>query len=153
MKNPLARPILAAAAASIVTAALGLAWAAAPEPVAPEDSPLAHMVYFTLKDDSEAHRQKLVDACEKYLSGHDGTLGFAAGPIAGELDREVNDRDFDVALLIIFETRAAQDKYQEAPRHLKFIEENSATWAKVRVFDSYLTAMSHARGESKPGGR
>jgi hypothetical protein len=39
-------------------------------------------------------------------------------------------------LHVVFENRAAHDAYQTAPRHLKFIEENKATWKKVRVFDS-----------------
>ena len=98
---------------------------------------LVHNVYFTLKDDSADAQQKLVAACNKYLTGHDGTVFFAAGPLAGELKREVNDRDFHIGLLVVFESKAAHDKYQVHERHLKFIEENKPNWKKVRVFDSY----------------
>ena len=52
----------------------------------------------------------------------------------------VNDRDFDVALHVVFDTPANQDIYQTAPMHLKFIEEEKANWAKVRVFDSMVEA-------------
>ena len=97
---------------------------------------IGHMVYFKLKDGSPAARQKLVDACTKYLSNHEGTVFFAAGPIAEEFNREVNDREWDVALHVVFANKAAHDKYQDHPEHLKFIDENKATWAKVRVFDS-----------------
>lgn len=103
------------------------------------DARLAHMVYFKLKDNSPAAKQKLVAACDKYLSGHEGTIFYAAGVLADDLARDVNDRDFDVSLHLIFENKAAHDKYQEHPRHLKFIEENKDNWAKVRVFDSYLS--------------
>jgi hypothetical protein len=48
----------------------------------------------------------------------------------------VNDRDFDVALLIVFDSRAAHDAYQTAERHQRFIADNATTWAKVRVFDA-----------------
>jgi quinol monooxygenase YgiN len=51
----------------------------------------------------------------------------------------VNDLDYDVALHIVFKNKAAHDKYQDAPRHQKFIDENKALWAKVRVFDSNLS--------------
>ncbi len=51
-------------------------------------------------------------------------------------DRPVNDRDFDIALQTVFRDRAAHDAYQVAPRHKQFIAENSAMWAKVRVFDA-----------------
>jgi len=101
---------------------------------------LAHMVYFKLNDSSGANRAKLVAACKAFLSGHAGSVYFAAGTLAGDLNREVNDRDFDVSLHIVFVNKEAHDKYQQHPRHLKFIEENKENWAKVRVFDSYLSA-------------
>jgi hypothetical protein len=97
---------------------------------------LAHNVYFTLKDRSESSVQQLVAACKKYLVGHPGIVFFACGTLEKELSRPVNDRDFDVSLHIVFETRAAHDAYQDAPRHHSFVAENHATWAKVRVFDS-----------------
>jgi len=103
---------------------------------AADDGPmLAHMVYFTLKDKSGPARDKLVAACKKYLNKHAGTVFFAAGNIA-DLKREVNDRDFDVALHIVFQNRAAHDQYQTAKRHVQFIDENKDNWTKVRVFDS-----------------
>jgi|SRR6516225_9590363 hypothetical protein len=99
---------------------------------------LAHNVYFTLRDRSPEARVRLLDSCRHKLSGHPGTLLFAVGTRAAELTRPVNDRDFDVGLHIVFETKAAHDAYQESPRHVRFIEENRDTWQKVRVFDSLL---------------
>lgn len=96
---------------------------------------LAHNVYFSLHDSSPEARRKLVDACHKYLADHPGTVFYACGTVA-DLDRDVNDRDWDVGLHIVFQDRAAHDQYQSAPLHLKFIEENKAAWKKVRVFDS-----------------
>ena len=101
---------------------------------------LAHCVYFSLVDNSAAAKAKLVAACRKYLTKHPGTVFFAAGTLAGELDRPVNDRDFDVALQVVFDTKDSHDKYQTAERHLAFIGENKANWAKVRVFDAYVEA-------------
>jgi hypothetical protein len=97
---------------------------------------LAHNVYFALHDSSDAATARLVAACKKYLAGHPGTVFFACGTRARDFVRPVNDRDFDVSLHIIFESQAAHDAYQAAPRHEQFIEENKATWKKVRVFDS-----------------
>jgi hypothetical protein len=99
---------------------------------------LAHNVYFTLKDRSAAAKAKLVAACKKYLTGHPGEVFFAAGTLCEELDRPVNDRQFDVALHVIFESKAHQDAYQTAPRHLEFIQEGKPNWATVRVFDSVV---------------
>jgi len=101
-------------------------------------SMVAHMVFFTLNDGSDAAKTKLVEACRTHLKGHAGEVFFAAGVLAGDLRREVNVTDFDVSLHIVFKTKEDQDRYQTAPRHLKFIEENRDNWAKVRVFDSYV---------------
>lgn len=100
---------------------------------------LAHMVFFTLKDGTPQNREKLVAACKKYLTGHPGTVYFSAGTRAADLDREVNDKEFDVALHVVFKDKASHDQYQDAPKHLQFISENKDSWAKVRVFDSYVT--------------
>lgn len=105
------------------------------------ESAIAHNVYFALKDNSADAKKKLVAACKKYLSRHPGTVFFAAGTLAEELNRPVNDRDFDVALHIVFKNKAAHDKYQDADRHIKFIEENKDNWKKVRVFDSVVEAV------------
>ncbi|NUQ65114.1 MAG: Dabb family protein [Pirellulales bacterium] len=104
---------------------------------------LSHDVYFSLTDNSPQAKETLVAACKKYLSGHPGTIWFAAGPLGEEFQRDVNDRDFDVALHLVFKNKAAHDQYATAERHLKFIEENKANWKKVRVFDSYVAVSSH----------
>jgi hypothetical protein len=97
---------------------------------------IVHNVFFTLFDTSAAARQKLVEACRKYLSGHPGEVYFSAGVLCDALARPVNDRKFDVGLHVVFSSMADHDAYQQDPRHLRFIEENKATWKKVRVFDS-----------------
>jgi Stress responsive A/B Barrel Domain len=99
---------------------------------------VAHMVYFSLKDSSPEAKQKLVAACKKYLTKHPGELYFAAGVRAEDFKREVNDKDFDVSLHIVFKDKAAHDAYAVAKRHLEFIEEQKGNWAKVRVLDSYV---------------
>ena len=106
---------------------------------------LGHMVFFTLKDRTEENRTKLVDLCNKFLNGHDGTLYYSAGSLADDLKRDVNDREFDVALHLVFKDKASYEVYATAPRHLEFIDQGKAMWAKVRVFDSYVTAPEPAK--------
>ena len=105
---------------------------------AEEEAMLGHMVYFTLKDSTPENRQKLVDACQKYLKDHPGTAFFAAGAIAEEFAREVNVRDWDVALQLVFKNKKAHDEYQDHPRHQQFIAENKEGWKTVKVFDAYV---------------
>jgi hypothetical protein len=105
---------------------------------AEEDPEIGHMVYFKLKDNSAEAKKKLVAACKKYLKKHEGVVYFSAGVIAKEFNREVNDTKWDVALHLVFKNKKAHDKYQDAPDHLKFIEENKDNWEGVRVFDSAI---------------
>lgn len=113
---------------------------------------LAHDVFFTLKDRSPEAKANLVAACKKYLTGHPGTVWFAVGPLAEEFNRDVNDRQFDVALHLVFKDKAAHDQYAKAERHMKFIEEMEATWEKVRVFDSYVDGFDHGTVSMTPEG-
>ncbi|UCG59551.1 MAG: Dabb family protein [Phycisphaerales bacterium] len=99
---------------------------------------LAHNVYFTLNDNSAAARAKLAEDCYKYLSKHPGVTFFAAGDIVESHNRDVNVRDWDVGVHIVFKSKEHHDLYQQAPDHHKFIEENKQNWKAVRVFDTYI---------------
>jgi hypothetical protein len=66
-----------------------------------KSAPLAHIVFFTLVESNDDNRSKLVDGCKKYLDGHEGTLYFKVGVNAPQYAREVNDRDYDVALHLV----------------------------------------------------
>lgn len=99
---------------------------------------LAHNVFFSLKESNDKNRAHLMEECQKYLANHEGTVYFAAGTVVADLDRPVNDRDWDVGLHLVFQDRECHDKYQVAKTHLEFIERNKDSWSKVRVFDSYV---------------
>ena len=114
---------------------------------------LSHDVYFTLHDASPAAKNQLVVACKKYLADHPGVVWFDAGVRVPDLQREVNDQDFDVALHVVFQDKASHDRYQTAPRHLQFIEESREQWKKVRVFDSWVTPVFHPTAPAKAEGK
>lgn len=99
---------------------------------------LVHDVYFTLNDNSETAKSKLVEDCYKYLSSHPGIVFFAAGQIVESHQRDVNVRDWQVSLHIVFKNKDYHDQYQSAPDHHKFIEQNKDNWKSVRVFDSFI---------------
>ena len=121
----------------LVLASLSLALTPA-SPAAEPGRVLAHDVYFTLRDASPEAKQKLVEACRRHLTGHEGTVFFAAGVRADDMAREVNDKGYDVSLHVYFRDKAAHDTYQEHPRHKQFIAEMNANWKAVRVFDSWV---------------
>lgn len=114
--------------------------ASVPAPLAAEAKAprLAHSVFFALKDNSEAAKETLLAACQGLFAGNPDITFFATGGPAHDLQRPVNDRDFDVSVLVVFKDKVAHDRFQENQRHLKLIEEHKGNWKKVRVFDSYL---------------
>jgi hypothetical protein len=101
---------------------------------------LAHMVFFALKDHSKESREKFLASCQKCLADHEGTVYFSVGTIAEDKDVEepVSVKDFDVALHVVFESKAAKAKYLASERHKQFVDENRESFAGVRVFDSFL---------------
>jgi hypothetical protein len=103
-----------------------------------EEANIGHMVFFQLTDNSDAAKEKLVAACKKYLKNHEGVLYFSAGARGKQFDREVNAKDWDVALHLVFKNKAAHDKYAVHAEHIKFIDENKANWKSVKVYDSEI---------------
>ena len=98
---------------------------------------LAHMVFFTLSDPSDAQRDAFLADCNKYLSDHPGTVHFSVGTRAEHYARPVNDADFDVALVLVFATDEDHAKYQESERHQQFLAAQLKNCSKVRVFDAW----------------
>lgn len=99
---------------------------------------VSHDVYFSLKDASSKAKKKFLALGKKYLTDHPGAVCFAMGSLVEEMKREVNDRDFDVALHLIFKDKAALDQYAVSERHQTFLKEARDTWKKIRVFDSFV---------------
>jgi hypothetical protein len=103
-----------------------------------DDPAVAHMVFFELKEKSAENKQKLVDACYKYLKDHEGVLYFSAGGRAEDIKEGPSAKDWDVALNIIFKDKKSLETYAKHAQHLKFIAENKDGWKGVKVYDSYI---------------
>lgn len=128
--------------AALLTLISLVALQAASRPAATAGPQLAHMVFFELKDHSPEARARFVASCQKYLGGHEGTVYFSVGTIAEDVvEPGVSVRDFDVALHLVFDGKESEAKYLKAARHTQFVEENKESFAKVRVFDTYLAPV------------
>lgn len=109
---------------------------------------IGHMVYFKLKDASPEARKKFVDSCDTLLSDHEGTIYYSTGVLADGFKGGANDREWDVALHLVFDSKTSHDKYQVSEKHKKFVGDNKANMEKVRVFDS-----EHDAKKVKAGGK
>lgn len=99
---------------------------------------LAHMVYFSLIDDSPAACQSIIDSANELLSDIDGVEFLGIGTLVPDLQRPVNVRDLQIGIHVVFRDRAAHDAYQVHPQHQKFINDNKDNWKLARVFDCTL---------------
>ncbi|MBV8233712.1 MAG: Dabb family protein [Planctomycetaceae bacterium] len=108
------------------------------------------MVFFTLKDHCPEVRQRRVASCPEHLSGHEGTVSFSVGTIDGEVVEPVSDRDFDLALHLLFENKAAIAAYQKRARHQRFIEEGK--WRSGKEFLNRGGSSRWASGVRTRGG-
>jgi stress responsive alpha/beta barrel protein len=94
-----------------------------------------HHVFFYLKNPaSTADRDKLVEGLKK-LSKVKTIKSFHIGKPA-DTHRDVVERGYNISWMLHFANPADQESYQTDPIHLKFIEENSALWQKVVVYDT-----------------
>lgn len=112
---------------------------------------VSHDVYFVLADDSPKTETTLIAYCYKYLTDHRGLVVFSVGPRAKDMEGDLNDRDFDVALHLVFLNKAALNAYAKSERHQQFVEEAKSLWSKVRVCDSYAAPDPHHRLSADSG--
>ncbi len=94
-----------------------------------------HHVYFWLKNPGSKEDKASLIAGLQRLSKAASIKDFHIGQPAGT-DRDVIDSSYAVSWLLLFATAAAQASYQTDPIHLQFVEECSALWSKVVVYDS-----------------
>lgn len=100
------------------------------------DKNFTHVVYFYLNNpDNPEDRAAFENSLKKFL---DNSL-YAETKFIGipaETPRDVVDNSYTYSLILSFPSKEIQDKYQEEPAHLVFIEESSHLWKKVQVYDS-----------------
>jgi hypothetical protein len=97
---------------------------------------LAHHVYFWLKNpDSAEDRKKLIQGL-KTLGKIETVRQIHIGVPAATEKRDVVDNSYSASELLFFDDLAGQNVYQEHPIHKKFVEDCSALWTKVIVYDS-----------------
>ncbi len=102
----------------------------------PAKKMLLHHVFFWLKNPASAEdRNKLIEGL-RTLSKIDSVRELHIGVPADTEKRPVVENSYSVSELMFFDDTPGQATYQEHPIHKKFVEDHSALWEKVVVFDS-----------------
>ncbi|HEY2837540.1 MAG TPA: Dabb family protein [Pirellulales bacterium] len=137
------KKLIALLSLSLFAFSFAIAWQAriAKSDDAKEQKNLSHNIYFSLADPTPENKQRLIEACNKYLAPHPGVLYFATGTICEEKGMFA-DRDYDVALVMTFKDRKALGVYARTPEHQRFVAETTPLFKKVRIFDADVTRVA-----------
>jgi hypothetical protein len=126
------RTMIGGAAGLAGVAAAGSALAQAP---ALPGRVFVHHVYFWLKDPADPQAREALIAGLRTLTGVPEVLWSHIG-LPAESERGVVDDSYSVSWLVFLADKAAEDRYQVDPIHLKFVEDCSALWERVVVYDT-----------------
>ncbi len=100
------------------------------------DHHFSHVVYFWLKNpDSSQDRKAFLTSLKNFMEKSNYAKTKFIGEPAGT-SRDVVDGSFTYSLILTFPSKDIQDKYQQEPAHLKFVEESQHLWERVQVYDS-----------------
>lgn len=81
----------------------------------------SHVVIFWTDPEQPDAADRLIEGIEHYLKDIPGVQHFHAGRMVRS-HRAVVDQTYQVGLNLVFADKAAQDAYQEHPRHVEFVE-------------------------------
>jgi hypothetical protein len=96
---------------------------------------LVHSVYFWFKPDADpAVVAAFESGLRRLTTIPDVTQAYIGRPEATP-PRAVVDDTYAWALVEVFADLAAHDRYQEHPIHAQFLQEFSASWQRVQVYD------------------
>jgi len=105
-------------------------------PVSQEDEKqMIHHVYFTLKNPDSVKDKQLLKEGLKSLVEIKEVEHLIIGEPAPTIDREVIASDWQLSLIIYFDSVTNQDAYQIDPIHLQFVSNYNHLWNKVVVYD------------------
>jgi hypothetical protein len=118
------------------TSMLALGVSASASSVTKKKNILVHHVFFWLKNPSSTDDLKKLIAGVKTLEKIETIRMLHVGVPADTEKRPVVDSSYSVSELIFFDDPKGQSTYQDHPVHKKFVEDCSALWEKVIVYDS-----------------
>ena len=98
--------------------------------------PFVHAVYFWLKEPENQEARKKFEASLKNFIKQSAYVRSSHVGTPAPTSRPVIDSSYSYSLVVTFDSKEDQDKYQDEPVHLKFIEECKDLWEKVVVYDS-----------------
>jgi hypothetical protein len=94
----------------------------------------SHVVIFWTDPSKPDAPNELIAAAKKYLALIPGIVNFHVGKMVTS-HRDVVDQTYQVALNIQFQSKQAQDEYQDHPQHVEFVKQCKPLSAKLIIYD------------------
>lgn len=94
-----------------------------------------HAVYFWLRGDLTAPERETFKSGVNSLTTIESVQQAYVG-VPAPTEREIIDRSYSYALVVVFADKAAHDLYQVHPTHDEFRKTCSPLWEKVLIYDS-----------------
>ena len=110
----------------------------APPEVLSSESMLQHTVYFYMNPDVTEEQLIEFESGLSELMQIESIYAYELGKPADTDDREVTDHAFAYSIFSWFQTMEDYEIYADHPVHLDFIDQYSALWADVKVYDSEI---------------
>jgi hypothetical protein len=94
----------------------------------------SHVVIFWTDPAKPDAPSEVIATAKKYLPSIPGIVNFHVGGMATS-DRDIVDQTYQVALNIQFQSKQAQDEYQDHPQHLEFVKQCRPLFTKLVIYD------------------
>jgi hypothetical protein len=97
-----------------------------------------HQVFFRLADRTPETSDTFMRLCRELLSRHPGLEQFTLGFRDVEMQRSVNDQQFDLSMTMIFDSIESYNLYRQHEDHHRWITLAGSMSVGRRVYDCYL---------------
>ena len=94
----------------------------------------SHVVIFWTDPSKPDAPKELIAAAQQYLASIPGIVNFHVGKMVPS-HRDVVDQTYQVALNLQFQSKQAQDEYQDHPQHVEFVKRYKPLFAKLAIYD------------------
>ena len=101
----------------------------------PIKSGFIHMVFFWLKDKSEASIKAFIKDTEEFISQIEEVDSYLIGTPA-DTTRPIIERSYTIGLIVEFKSKKEHDIYQDHPIHKKYAAAASERYDQIMIFDT-----------------
>ncbi|WP_438864138.1 Dabb family protein [Neptunicella sp.] len=101
-----------------------------------ESGGFVHTVFFWLQQPENAEHCRQFEQHLSHFINHSDYVKSKHIGKKSTSERDVVDSSYDYCLIVTFNDKAEQVRYQNEPAHLTFIQDASHLWKQVKVYDS-----------------